>query len=281
MQTRCIFTEDSCESGVILWCGLVGGCLMFQVDVLQPTEPDCRALVCSHWEQCRLNLRCFERHGLIWLQLWSWIGCNSVRSVAHRWIFCWSCLHLFPLIVIVGLAFSSASDSSAAFSASCSLILSAKIFSSASAAVYPLVSAISVRNGRRRTAFLDVQSRRFFDFASSPAAARTRTSVVWRRIVSPLPAKMSSISIETMVVVLRDTTRAKVVTVFPRDLLQTDACTYVAWIYLGVVLLVSTSRFNKSVLTRLHFEQYGLSECMASWIENIFVRVGGCRWIEC
>ena len=45
LQTCCYFNEDSRESGVILWCGRVGGCLMFQVDVRPLVEQDCIALV--------------------------------------------------------------------------------------------------------------------------------------------------------------------------------------------------------------------------------------------
>ena len=95
--------------------------------------------------------------------------------------------------------YSSASKSSAAFFASCLLIFLAKIFRSAYAEVSPLVSAIYFRNGRRRTAFLDVQFRVFFNFASLPAAVRRRTSVVGRRIFSLLPAKVRSISFMTKV----------------------------------------------------------------------------------
>ena len=103
---------------------------------------------------------------------------------------------------------SSASDSSVAFSASYLLILLSKIFSSASAAVYPLVSTVSVRNDKIRTAFLDVQSRRFFNYASLTVAAR-------RRILSPLPEKAHLISIQTTVGASRDPARAKAVTVSP------------------------------------------------------------------
>ena len=122
---------------------------------------------------------------------------------------------------------SSAYDSYVAFSSSCLLVLSEKIYSSTSDAVSPLASTISVRNGGRRTAFLDVQSQSFFNFAILPAAFRRKTSVVGRQIFSPSPEKARSISIEATVVASRDTVRAKVVTVFPRDLFPTDACSYV------------------------------------------------------
>ena len=46
-QIRCKFTEGSCESGLILGCGLIGGCLKFQVSVLPLMEPDYCAFVLS------------------------------------------------------------------------------------------------------------------------------------------------------------------------------------------------------------------------------------------
>ena len=57
MQPRIYFTEESRESGVILWCGLVVGILTFQVAVRPLAEPACRALFRLQQEQCRLNLR--------------------------------------------------------------------------------------------------------------------------------------------------------------------------------------------------------------------------------
>ena len=105
---------------------------------------------------------------------------------------------LFSLSLLERIS-SSASDSSAEFYASCLLILLEKIFRSTSATVSLSVSAISVRNGGRRTAFLDAQSRSFFYFDSSSAAVRRRTSVFGRRILSPSPEKACSLSIDTMV----------------------------------------------------------------------------------
>ena len=140
------------------------------------------------------------------------------------------------------------------------LILSAKIFSIASAAVYPSVSTVSVRNGRSRTLFLDVQYQIFLGFASSTVAARRRTYVVRRRIFSPLPAKASSISINTTVDASMDPARAKAVTVSPRGFFPTDACAYVTWVSPGVALLVSTARFGNYVHTHLNFEPDGLSK---------------------
>ena len=138
-----------------------------------------------------------------------------------------------------------ASDSSVALSTSYLLILSEKIFSIASAAVYPSVSTVSVNNGRSRTAFLDVQYHRFFDFASSTVAARRRTSVVRRRIFSPLPEKARSISIQTTVDASRDPARAKAVNVSPRGFFPMETCAYVTGVSPGVALLVSTARFGK------------------------------------
>ena len=110
--------------------------------------------------------------------------------------------------------YSSASDSSAALSASFSVILSAKIFRSASAIVYPSVSAISVRNGRRRTALMTAQYPIFFDFSSLPAAAQRRTYVVRRRIFLPPTVKARLILINTTLGASRDPAREKAVTVF-------------------------------------------------------------------
>ena len=118
---------------------------------------------------------------------------------------------------------SSVSDSFAAFSVSCLVILLETIFSSASAVVSLTVSVISVSNGGRRTAFLSVQYQRFFDFSRLPAAARRRTYFVRRRIFSPSPAKARSVSIETTVGASRDTSRAKAVTVSPMHFFPTDA----------------------------------------------------------
>ena len=112
--------------------------------------------------------------------------------------------------------------------------------------------------------FLDDQSRIFLDFASSPAAAQRRTYVVRRRILSPSPENVHSISIDTTVGASRDPAREKVVTVFPRGLFPADMCTYVTWMSPGVALLVITARFGKSVQTCLNFEPDGLSERMAS-----------------
>ena len=122
----------------------------------------------------------------------------------------------------------SASDSSATFSTSCLVILLEKISRSASVVFYTTVRVISVSNGGRSTSFLDFQSRSFFDFASLPEAARKSTSVVRRRIFSPLPAKAHSISIKTTVGALRDPARAKAATFLPMDLFPMDACAYVA-----------------------------------------------------
>ena len=47
MQTLFDFTEDSHESKVILWCGLLGGCLMFQFAVCPLVEPSYCSLVSS------------------------------------------------------------------------------------------------------------------------------------------------------------------------------------------------------------------------------------------
>ena len=47
LQTRCDFTENPRESGVILWCGLVAEILTFQVSVRPLVEPACCALLRS------------------------------------------------------------------------------------------------------------------------------------------------------------------------------------------------------------------------------------------
>ena len=47
MQTHGYFTEDSRESRVILWCGLVGGFLEFQVAVRPMAEQAYHVLFCS------------------------------------------------------------------------------------------------------------------------------------------------------------------------------------------------------------------------------------------
>ena len=47
LQPRFYFTEESCEYGVILGCGLVGVFLTFQVAVRPLAEPAYRALVRS------------------------------------------------------------------------------------------------------------------------------------------------------------------------------------------------------------------------------------------
>ena len=57
LQTRCKFTEESCESGVVLWHGFVKSCVLFQVSVLPLAETAGRALVFLQQERCRNNLR--------------------------------------------------------------------------------------------------------------------------------------------------------------------------------------------------------------------------------
>ena len=138
------------------------------------------------------------------------------------------------------------------------------IFRSDYAVVYPAVIAISVRYDRKRTALLDVQFWSFFNLSSSPAAVRRRTYVFGRQIFLPSSAKTRSILIKTTVGALRDTARARSVTVLPRELVPTDAFTYLACIYPSVALLVSITRLGKSVVTRLNFDPDGSSERMAS-----------------
>ena len=121
-----------------------------------------------------------------------------------------------------------------------------------------------IRNGVRRTALLDIQSQRFFDFSRSPVAARRRTYVFGRQVFSLFPKKALLTSIKTRVGTSRDPAREKAVTVLPRKIFPTDACTYVTWMSTDVALLVSTSRFGKSVQMRLNFDPSGSSKHMAS-----------------
>ena len=105
----------------------------------------------------------------------------------------------FSLDLVFDLSLSSSASDPLSYSfpisyivfyAPWSLILSANVFSISSSVVYPLVTTVYVSNDRRRTAFMEIQSRSFFNLAISPTAACRRTSVVGRRIFSSYPVKV-------------------------------------------------------------------------------------------
>ena len=76
---------------------------------------------------------------------------------------------------------------------------------------------------------------------------------------------------ETTSVASSDPVWVKAVTDSLRDLLQTDSCTDVSWFSPGVALLVSMSRFGKSLHTRLNVSLAGSLVRMRSCIEHIFL----------
>ena len=99
----------------------------------------------------------------------------------------------------------------------------AKIFRSSLASDLPWRIADSVKNGGRRTALREVQTRCFLDHARSPAAARRRTSAIRRRIFSPSAAKAISMLNEITEGEFRSPARAKTTTDSPSDLFPTAA----------------------------------------------------------
>ena len=83
-----------------------------------------------------------------------------------------------------------------------------------------------------------------------------------RQILLPYPVKARSASIITMVGSSRDPDKVKAVTVYPRDLFPTDACTYTTWTFPGVALLVTSVRFGKSAHTHLNLTATSSSKRM-------------------
>ena len=86
-----------------------------------------------------------------------------------------------------------------------STILAAKILRSSAAEVLLCSTTASVRNGGRRTEFINHQSLIFFDRARLPTAGQTRTYMTSRRIFLPALVKMRPASMETTVGGSRDT----------------------------------------------------------------------------
>ena len=120
------------------------------------------------------------------------------------------------------------------------------------------------------TLFLDFQRQSFFYLARSLNVEQRKTFVFRRQIFSQSLVKVCLMSIKTAVVASSYPAREKTVNILPRDLFPADACAYDTWISPGVALLISTSRFGKSVQTHLNFELTVSYERRASLIERIF-----------
>ena len=92
-------------------------------------------------------------------------------------------------------------------------ILKDNVLRSSPAAVSPLGTTTSLRNGGRRAEFSAAQLWRLFDLDISPTAAQRRDFVVGRRILFPATEKARSELIVTMVRDSSNSTKAKAATV--------------------------------------------------------------------
>ena len=105
-------------------------------------------------------------------------------------------------------------DSLVAASGLYSNILVEKILIRSDTDVCPSSKTTLLINDRRKTAFINVQSRTFFDCARFPTSTQSRTSMTGRRIFFLNLVKARLASMETTVVDSIDTARVKALT-FP------------------------------------------------------------------